>query len=121
MVKKPSCQPNVTSQLHRRTPLSDTATGTENLERHSYRQSKCQSCHQGQYFEYSEKLVAKWKEVIQREMSGGCRSKGGKLVSAVGQMLQKSISGNIWKSVGCSCCKIFFYVVQGHLIHVLKK
>lgn len=79
MVKKPSCQPNVTSQPYRMvsprgSPFSDTAAGTENLERCSYRHSKCQSCHKGKDFEYSEKLVAKCKEVIQGEMSGAAEA-----------------------------------------------
>lgn len=73
MIKTPSCQPNVTCRPYkiqgsRGTPLSDIIAGTENLERLSYGNSKCQSCHKRKDFEYSEKLVAKWQEVIQGEM-----------------------------------------------------
>lgn len=125
MIKKPSCQPNVTCQPYkipssRETPLSDIAAGTENLERLSYGNSKCQSWHKRKDFEYSEKLVAKCQEAIQGEMWGGCQSTGGKPMSAVDQIFQKRISENIWKSLGCLCSRISFCVVQGHLIHVLK-
>ena len=93
-----------------------TSTGMKNCKSHSYGSSNVSPA--------TREGFCIFRGGIGGHVEGGKpRRKGGVASRGVCYWSnpQKGISENTQKWLGCSCPKIFFYVVQGSLIFVLKK